>query len=98
MVILTETAHLLEHDEGSIGKRHPMLPSTFHPRSRNRPELRPEIDFVPSCAEYLPGPGGRQNSEFQSPCGRGRTLPQRADEGANLRIREGSVTLHGAHL
>ena len=50
---------------GHRGQWHLVGFATLHPITRNSPQLRFQVDLIPSCASLLPGAGRSQDKELQ---------------------------------
>ena len=68
----------------AVRQRYPVLPAALHPRRRNCPRPRVEIDLRPLRADHLAGAGGRKNCKLQ------RSVPRRLRDRASASMKAGS--------
>ena len=70
--------HLFEDGERASGQWNPVLAVRFHSRSRHRPSLSQQIEFVPPRAYCLACSSGRQYREFKRAGSNALLLAQRS--------------------
>src|SRR5215470_9196306 len=78
--------HLIEDSYCPIVQWYAVRLAGFHATIRDRPHLGGQVNFIPTPARGLAGPGGRQDEKFEAPCCNALPLAKLLHEARKLTV------------